>query len=120
MYPTSHHNPGQTDVPPIAGPAKGQALKAADVKTVDAVFVSNPTVKRIGNIKLDTNGTPSTAPSPPAKRWLTVKNERPLTRVGGAHVAYTEVIYAVVFNAEVGQPEAAERVGLSAEVLFEI
>ena len=57
-------------------------------------------------------------PSPPAKRWLTVKNERPLTRVGGVHVANTEVIYAVLFNAEVGQPRATSRFGLSAELSF--
>jgi hypothetical protein len=42
-------------------------------------------------------------PSLLAKRWLTVKDDRPLTRVGGVHTAYTEVIYAVLFNAEVGQ-----------------
>ena len=46
-------------------------------------------------------------PSPPAIQWLTVKNERPLSRVGGVHVAYTEVIYAVLFNAEVVQVEAS-------------
>ncbi len=45
-------------------------------------------------------------PSPPAKRWLKVKNERPLTRVGGVRAAYTEVIHAVSFNAEVGQTSA--------------
>jgi hypothetical protein len=41
--------------------------------------------KRRKLIKWDTYGTPSMAPRRPQKRWLTVKNERPLTRVGGVH-----------------------------------
>ena len=52
VYPTSHHNPAQTDVSPIAGPTKSQTLTNADVKTVNSVFVSNPTTKRIGNNRI--------------------------------------------------------------------
>jgi len=52
VFPTSHHNPAQTDVSPIAGLPKGQALTADDVKTANAVFVSNPTMKRIGDDRI--------------------------------------------------------------------
>ena len=52
VYPTSHHDPAQTDVSHIAGPVVGQSLTADDVKMVDTVFVSNPTVKRIGNDRI--------------------------------------------------------------------
>lgn len=52
LYPTSHHNPAQTDISPVAGPVAGQTLTASDVKTVSAVFVSNPTLKRIGDDRI--------------------------------------------------------------------
>ena len=49
VYPTSHHNPAQTDVSPLAGPTNSKTLTRADVKTVNAVFISNPTLKYIGD-----------------------------------------------------------------------
>ncbi len=52
VYPTSHHNPAQTDVSPVAGPTESQTLTTADVKTVRSVFVSNPTLKRIGDDRI--------------------------------------------------------------------
>ncbi len=52
VYPTSHHDPAQTDVSHIAGPVVSQNLTVDDVKTVDTVFVSNPTVKWIGNDRI--------------------------------------------------------------------
>ncbi len=48
-YPTSHDNSGATDSVLHAGPTQGRQLTDADVKTVPASFVSNPTVKKIGN-----------------------------------------------------------------------
>lgn len=48
VYPTSHHNPAQTDVSPIAGPSASKALGPRDVRIVPKVFVSNPVVTRIG------------------------------------------------------------------------
>ncbi|MCP1845187.1 hypothetical protein ACVIHI_001892 [Bradyrhizobium sp. USDA 4524] len=49
VYPQSHFNPGATDSVLHAGPARGRPLTVADVKTVPLVFVSNPTVKKVGN-----------------------------------------------------------------------
>ena len=45
-YPTSHDNSGATDSVLHAGPTQGRQLTDADVKTVPASFVSNPTVKK--------------------------------------------------------------------------
>jgi hypothetical protein len=49
VYPTSHFNGGATDSVLFAGPATGKKLtRDKDVKVVANVFVSNPTVKKIG------------------------------------------------------------------------
>ena len=48
VYPTSHHNPGQTDASPLAGPTKGFNLEVYDVKTVSGLFNSQPVVKIMG------------------------------------------------------------------------
>ncbi|WP_205959734.1 hypothetical protein [Flammeovirga aprica] len=52
VYPTSHHNPAQTDVSPIAGPAFSMQLSKDQVKTIPAVFNSNPTTKHIGKDRI--------------------------------------------------------------------
>lgn len=52
LYPTSHHNPAQTDTSPIAGPLASQQLSSADVKTIAATFISNPTMKHIGQDRI--------------------------------------------------------------------
>jgi hypothetical protein len=52
IYPTSHHNPAQTDTTRIAGPVASQNLSIDDVKTVGVTFVSNPTMKHIGNDRI--------------------------------------------------------------------
>jgi len=52
VYPTSHHNPAQTDASPIAGPTKGKVLKVGDVKTVSGLFNSQPVVKNIGDDRI--------------------------------------------------------------------
>lgn len=52
VYPTSHHNPAQTDASPLAGPTKGYHLKASDVKTVPGLFNSQPVVKMMGKDRL--------------------------------------------------------------------
>ena len=49
VYPTSHHNPGQTDASPVAGPTKAQVLTVADVKTVMGLFNSQPVTMHIGD-----------------------------------------------------------------------
>ncbi len=40
IYPTSHHNPAQTDATTVAGPLKGKTLTEADVKRVPTLFNS--------------------------------------------------------------------------------
>ncbi|WNC74182.1 hypothetical protein RGQ13_09370 [Thalassotalea psychrophila] len=52
VYPTSHHNPAQTDASPIAGPSEGKVLKASDVKTIPGLFNSQPVVKNIGDQRI--------------------------------------------------------------------
>lgn len=52
VYPTSHHNPGQTDASPVAGPTKGQILTVDDVKTVKGLFNSQPVTKHIGKDRI--------------------------------------------------------------------
>jgi hypothetical protein len=52
VYPTSHHNPAQTDTSTIAGPLLSQTLNTGDVKTIPVTFVSNPTVKHIGTDRI--------------------------------------------------------------------
>ncbi|MCA0244818.1 MAG: hypothetical protein LCI02_28775 [Proteobacteria bacterium] len=47
VYPISHDNPAATHAVTHAGPTRGGQLKPADVKTVPAVFTSNPTVKKV-------------------------------------------------------------------------
>ena len=49
VYPTSLHNPGQTDASPVAGPTKAQVLTVADVKTVMGLFNSQPVTMHIGD-----------------------------------------------------------------------
>ena len=49
VFPTSHHNPGQTDVSPVAGPVRSQNLTVNDVKTVSTVFNTHPTLRRNGD-----------------------------------------------------------------------
>lgn len=48
VYPTSHHNPGQTDASPLAGPTQGKSLTMENVKTVMGLFNSQPVTKNIG------------------------------------------------------------------------
>lgn len=48
VYPTSHHNPGQTDASPINGPTHSQILEKKDVKTVMGLFNSQPVTKIMG------------------------------------------------------------------------
>ena len=48
VYPTSHHNPGQTDASPIAGPTQSKDLEKGDVKTVLGLFNSQPVTKIMG------------------------------------------------------------------------
>ena len=64
--------------------------------------INTPKTQLVGHERDTVDG-----PSPPSKRWLTVKNEQHLTRVGGVHAVDTEVIYAVLFNAEVGHQSSA-------------
>jgi hypothetical protein len=52
VYPTSHHNPAQTGTSPIAGPLASQHLTTWDVKTIATTFISNPTMKRIGQDRI--------------------------------------------------------------------
>lgn len=50
IYPTSHFNAGATDSVLIPGPAKGKTLAPGrDVKVVQNLMVSNPTLKKIGS-----------------------------------------------------------------------
>ena len=49
LFPMSHHNPANTDVSPMAGPAHSQDLTVNDVKTVTTVFTTNPTLRRKGD-----------------------------------------------------------------------
>jgi hypothetical protein len=48
VYPVSHMNPAATDAVPFPGPTGGKKLTRADVKAVPVLFVSNPTIKRVG------------------------------------------------------------------------
>ena len=52
VYPTSHHNPGQTDASPVEGPTEAQELTTADVKTVKGLFNSQPVIKHIGEDRI--------------------------------------------------------------------
>ena len=52
VYPTSHHNPGQTDASPVEGPTEAQELTTADVKTVKGLFNSQPVTKHIGEDRI--------------------------------------------------------------------
>lgn len=52
VYPTSHHNPGQTDASPVNGPTKSKILKKSDIKTVAGLFNSQPVVKHIGKDRI--------------------------------------------------------------------
>lgn len=49
VYPTSHHNPAQTDASPIDAPGEGKSLLEADVRIVPQVFNSQPIVMRVGD-----------------------------------------------------------------------
>jgi len=49
VYPISHNNSAATDSVAHAGPTRGRKLSPSDVKTVPAVFTSNPTVKKISD-----------------------------------------------------------------------
>ena len=48
VYPVSHMNPAATDAVPFAGPTGGKKLTRREVKAVPALFVSNPTIKKVG------------------------------------------------------------------------
>ncbi len=52
VYPTSHRIPAQTGTSPIAGPLASQHLTTWDVKTIATTFISNPTMKRIGQDRI--------------------------------------------------------------------
>lgn len=52
VYPTSHHNPGQTDASPLDGPTVSQDLKVEDVKTVSGLFNSQPVLKHMGTERI--------------------------------------------------------------------
>jgi len=52
VYPTSHHNPGQTDASPINGPTTGKDLTVDDIKTVKGLFNSQPVTKHIGKDRI--------------------------------------------------------------------
>ena len=52
VYPTSHHNPGQTDASPVAGPTEAKELTIDDVKTVKGLFNSQPVTKHIGEDRI--------------------------------------------------------------------
>jgi len=48
VYPVSHMNPAATDAVAFAGPTGGGPLAHDQVQTVSVLFVSNPTVKKVG------------------------------------------------------------------------
>jgi hypothetical protein len=48
VYPVSHMNPAATDAVPFAGPTGGKKLTREDIKAVPVLFVSDPTVKKVG------------------------------------------------------------------------
>jgi len=52
VYPTSHHNPGQTDASPLDGPTIGKDLTVDDIKTVKGLFNSQPVTKHIGKDRI--------------------------------------------------------------------
>ena len=52
VYPTSHHNPGQTDASPVNGPTMAKDLTVDDVKTVAGLFNSQPVTKHIGEDRI--------------------------------------------------------------------
>ena len=49
IYPISHHDPAGTDVTAVAGPVRGRKLTPLDIRIAPAPWISQPTVKRIGN-----------------------------------------------------------------------
>ena len=51
-YPTAHINSAQTIAVEFAGPSKGRALTASDIKTVPTVWTSDPTVKMVGKERI--------------------------------------------------------------------
>jgi hypothetical protein len=48
VYPVSHMNPAATDAVPFAGPTGGGKLRRDQVTAVPVLFVSNPTIKKVG------------------------------------------------------------------------
>jgi hypothetical protein len=48
VYPVSHTNPAATDAVPFAGPRGGHQLTRDQVTAISVLFVSNPTVKKVG------------------------------------------------------------------------
>jgi hypothetical protein len=49
VYPVSHVNPAATDAVAFAGPTGGKKLSRDEIKAVPVLFVSDPTVKKIGH-----------------------------------------------------------------------
>lgn len=49
VYPVSHTNPAATDSVAFAGPSGGHQLTRDQVKAISVLFVSNPTVKKVGD-----------------------------------------------------------------------
>jgi len=52
VYPTSHHNPAQTDASPLDGPTNGRVLSAKDVSFSHQMFNSQPVVMKMGDEKI--------------------------------------------------------------------
>jgi hypothetical protein len=48
VYPVSHMNSAATDAVPFAGPTGGKKLTRDQVTAVPVLFVSNPTIKKVG------------------------------------------------------------------------
>ena len=48
VYPVSHVNSAATDAVPFPGPTGGRKLSREQVKAVPVLFVSNPTIKKVG------------------------------------------------------------------------